>query len=110
MFLIHARFRNARAGAPPPEGLTTLLTVSARPDEGLEHAVLHEIDGGRDLVVGLFLVAGSLAQAEQVAAEVVARALSTCSELADIALVECGAVLPLPAFESLAAREPREPE
>ncbi|MER6568298.1 hypothetical protein ABT288_19515 [Streptomyces sp. NPDC001093] len=72
--------------------------------------MLHRVGVGREFVVGLYLVAESLARAEQVAAEVVARALSSGSETADIALVECGAVLPLPAFESLAARRPCDPE
>ncbi|MCX5403855.1 hypothetical protein OHA37_08155 [Streptomyces sp. NBC_00335] len=80
MYLVHAHLRRPAQGGELPSDLRALVYESARPEDGVEHVSVHA-DESSAPVLGLFLTAGSLAQAEEHAAAVCTRLLRTHPEL-----------------------------
>ncbi|MFI6055268.1 hypothetical protein ACIBCO_34915 [Streptomyces violascens] len=104
MYLVHVRL-DGPADVPLPCGAATLLMDCAAPDDGLEHVSVDPDDAGGP-VLGLFLVASSLAVAERVAATVCTRALAAHSPLAPFRMASCGVVLIPEYWDVLAAPSP----
>ncbi|MFB8243351.1 hypothetical protein ACFC58_43150 [Kitasatospora purpeofusca] len=73
MYLVHAALRAPSAGHRLPGGLAAQLLVLAGPDR-VEHIAVHP-DAAPDAVVGVFLVADRLADAEHRAGELLHRAV-----------------------------------
>ncbi|GAA3027536.1 hypothetical protein GCM10020229_43710 [Kitasatospora albolonga] len=74
MYLIHVELRQSAQGAQLPTETAELIRATARPEDCLEHVVVH----GRVVphpVVGLFLIADDLHQAERRAAVLMDRAV-----------------------------------
>ncbi|MEV7523868.1 hypothetical protein [Streptomyces sp. NPDC091371] len=86
MYLVHARLEPSAQGGELPSDLRALVYESTRPEDGVEHVSVHG-DVPSAPVLGLFLMAGSLAQAEANAAAVCARLLEIHPELAGWTLV-----------------------
>jgi hypothetical protein len=91
VYLVHARFATADRRSLPADA-AALVASCAVPDERVEHVVLHQHDDGRP-VLGMFLLAASLAEAERAAAAVCRRALTQRPELAGTVLLGCEAPL-----------------
>ncbi|MFE4856724.1 hypothetical protein [Streptomyces sp. NPDC056670] len=104
MYLVHVRL-DGPPDVPLPGGTAALLMDCADPDDGLEHVSVHpgDTDGP---VLGLFLVAPTLAVAELGAATVCTRALATHSQLAPFRMASCGVVLVPEYWDILAAPSP----
>lgn len=81
MYLVHAHLRRSAQGGELPSDLRALVYESARPEDGVEHVSVHGDDASSEPVLGLFLLADSLAQAEENAAAVCARLLGTHPDL-----------------------------
>ncbi|MFB6890081.1 hypothetical protein ACFCX4_12275 [Kitasatospora sp. NPDC056327] len=73
MYLVHAALRAPAAGRSLPGGLAAQLLSLAGPDQ-VEHVSVHP-DARPDAVVGVFLVADRLADAERRAADLLHRAV-----------------------------------
>ncbi|MFF2847349.1 hypothetical protein ACFVT5_13535 [Streptomyces sp. NPDC058001] len=103
MYLVHAELRRTD-NAPLPSDAVRLILDSRGPDEGVEHVVVHAgtEDGGP--LVGLFVVASGVEEAERVATRVCLRALDDQPELAGFALTGC-AVRLVPGFFDLQFRQ-----
>jgi hypothetical protein len=120
MYLLHATLAG-QGGRAVPHDTAALVAGSARPEDRLEHVALHlgdplggprsepgsEPGGDRRAVLGLFLIADSLADAERTATELCLRALEECSELRGLRLLSCGAAMPPAYYDGLlgAARD-----
>jgi len=116
MYLLHATLAG-QGGRAVPRDTAALVAGSARPEDRLEHVALHLDDprggprsgpgGDRRAVLGLFLIADSLAEAERTATELCLRALEECSELRGLRLLSCGAAMPPAYYDGLlgAARD-----
>ncbi|MEV0381744.1 hypothetical protein [Nonomuraea sp. NPDC050643] len=88
MYLVHAELR-PKDGGIPPEHTGQLIFGCRRPADGIEHVVLHA-DGSDGGLVGLFVLAPSVEEAEHTAAAVCRRALDSSPELAGFLLGRCG--------------------
>ncbi|MFE9976670.1 hypothetical protein ACFYRD_39745 [Streptomyces hirsutus] len=97
MYLVHARLES-NGHAKLPANTLSLVTRSARPDEHLQHAVMHS-DGVTGLVLGLFLLAPTLAEAEHAAVALCQRALDENAVLQRFRLVSCGVAMPTSYYE-----------
>ncbi|MER7761000.1 hypothetical protein [Streptomyces sp. NPDC097619] len=75
MYLVHAHVDPPDGGGTFPSELRTLLQELARPEDGLEHVSVHA-DAPEGPVVGLYLLADSLARAEATAAVLCTRLLT----------------------------------
>ncbi|MER6392845.1 hypothetical protein ABT236_30850 [Streptomyces sp. NPDC001523] len=75
MYLVHARLRPPARGGEAPSHLRSLVYAFARPEDAVEHVSVH-VDAAPGPVLGLFVLADSLAQAEANAEAVCARLLS----------------------------------
>ncbi|MFF1414161.1 hypothetical protein ACFVX6_30955 [Streptomyces sp. NPDC058289] len=98
MYLVHARLQGPPGVVLPPQA-TSLVRALAREDDGLEHVSAHP----RALphpVVGLFLQAESLEEAESNAAGLCRRVLE-CAEFTGWSLVLAQAPMVAPFYESL---------
>ncbi|MFF2145433.1 hypothetical protein [Kitasatospora sp. NPDC058190] len=91
MYLIHARLGPADGALLPPDAARVFASF-ARPAERVEHVVVHR-DHVSGPVVGLFVAAASLAEAELSASEVCRRAVAEHPALRGVSIVGCGAVL-----------------
>ncbi|ARP70705.1 hypothetical protein LK07_13970 [Streptomyces pluripotens] len=91
MHLIHVRLRSP-FGGPERSRLAALISSYAEEADGLEHVSVHRRVLG-EVTLGLFLLAGSLAIAEESAARLVARALSSHAELHGHTILSVGAAL-----------------
>ncbi len=80
MYLVHAVLRHPAAGAALPPDTRELLSALVRPGDRIEHLVLHR-DAVPDPVLGLFLLADSLTEAESRAAAFCRTALGSFPEL-----------------------------
>ncbi|MFI5532348.1 hypothetical protein ACIA8O_27820 [Kitasatospora sp. NPDC051853] len=74
MYLIHVELRQSAQGGELPPDTAELIRAAARPSDRLEHVVVHERVVPHP-VVGLFLIADDLHQAEQRAAGLADRAV-----------------------------------
>lgn len=85
MYLIHLKLGLSPHRLVPPE-LGDLVRSAARPGEGLEHVTVHpDAPGGP--VLGLFLTAERLDQAEVMAGLLCRRALATSAKLRGLTLL-----------------------
>ncbi|WP_411105046.1 hypothetical protein [Streptomyces sp. cmx-4-9] len=75
MYLVHAHVRPPDEGSELPPDLRTLLHGYARPEDGLEHVSVHA-DAPAGPVLGLYLLADSLAGAEATATALCTRLLA----------------------------------
>ncbi|MFI8304166.1 hypothetical protein ACIF80_12040 [Streptomyces sp. NPDC085927] len=91
MQLVHVRVRLA-VDFPTPERLTMILLSHARPPDQIQHISIHP-DTGRDLTVGVYVIADSLLEAEGMARAVVARAVEREYELRGARLTGWSAAL-----------------
>ncbi|MEV6682699.1 hypothetical protein AB0N09_38420 [Streptomyces erythrochromogenes] len=89
MYLVHAELRS-EAGAALPAHTDRLIAEAAHPGEGIEHVVVHE-DVGFGSLVGLFVLAATVEDAERTAASVCGRVVRTQPELAGFQLRRCSA-------------------
>ncbi|MER5778286.1 hypothetical protein ABT144_29120 [Streptomyces sp. NPDC002039] len=96
MYLVHAHLRPPARGAETPFHLRALVYESARPEDAVEHVSVH-VEAAPGPVLGLFVLADSLAQAESNAEAVCARLLSGHPELTGWTLVH--AQVPLLALD-----------
>ncbi|MEV3859122.1 hypothetical protein AB0J38_33015 [Streptomyces sp. NPDC050095] len=101
MYLVHAELHHLDS-SDLPAGAARLILETGLPDEGVEHVVTH-VDVCGVPVVGLFVLAPNLAEAERIAGRVCLRALASCPELDGFALRRCGARL-VPEFYDLQLR------
>ena len=92
MHLIQARLGPESAAASLPDDAARLFASCARPDDGVEHVVVHRDHAFRP-VVGLFMACPSLAVAEERAMEVCRRAISSHDALRGVSIETLGAVL-----------------
>ncbi|WP_051796338.1 hypothetical protein [Streptomyces sp. NRRL S-87] len=101
MYLVHVSLRPPPGGGSLGADLPALLRAIARPEEALEHVTPHP-DARPYPVLGLHLVAGSLADAEGAALAVGRRGTKVLPELHGWA-VQCAQVPLLSAFLDFAA-------
>ncbi|MFD5144363.1 hypothetical protein [Streptomyces sp. NPDC058401] len=100
MYLVHARFQGPPGVVLPPRAASVVCAL-AHEGDGIEHVVAHP----RALphpIVGLYVRAGSLAQAESNAAGLCRRVLEH-EEFAGWALLLAQAPMVAPFYESLVA-------
>ena len=91
MYLIHVRLR-APDGASLPSDTAALVSGAAGPVDGLEHVSVHaDAEGGP--VLGLFMTASGLAEAEKAATTLAGRALCASPALSGFSVLTIGAVL-----------------
>lgn len=103
MYLLHAQLAVEGDRALPADAVVQVVGC-ARPEDRIEHVALHP-DGGRSgPVLGLFVLAGSLAEAERAARSLCLRALEDCPELHGFRLVSCSAVMPPAYYDALLER------
>ncbi|MFJ9432873.1 hypothetical protein ACIRQY_24915 [Streptomyces sp. NPDC101490] len=81
MYLVHVGLRAPR-GASAPADLRSLVLSRLGRDDGVEHVSAHPL-ARPNPVIGLYLRAGSLAEAEEQADGLIRLLLSHCPELAD---------------------------
>lgn len=91
MYLIHVRLR-APAEAPALPDLAAIIYACAEESDGLEHVSVHT-GAAEGLTLGLFLLADSLAAAEDSAARLSRRAVEHHPDLRGYGVVASGAVL-----------------
>ncbi|SEM40456.1 hypothetical protein [Streptacidiphilus jiangxiensis] len=99
MYLVHVRLGEP-GHAPLPDDAAALVRSCARPADGLEFVVAHPA-AMPDPVLGLFLIADSLADAEARAFRICRLALERYAPLSTWALVEAQVPLLTPFFEQL---------
>ncbi|MGF1427361.1 hypothetical protein [Kitasatospora sp. LaBMicrA B282] len=104
MYLVHATLR-ARPGSTVPGGLLASVRAQASADDGLEHAVVHPLGPGA-AVVGMFLRAPRLADAERAAGLLCRRALAADPALLELELASCEAPLVGAFYERLLGGPP----
>lgn len=91
MYLIHVRLRAPADASGRPE-LAAIISSYAEESDGLEHVSVHT-HAEQSLTLGLFLLAGSLAAAEDAAARLSRRAVEHHPDLLGYGVVASGAVL-----------------
>ncbi|MDF2257719.1 hypothetical protein [Streptantibioticus ferralitis] len=110
MYLVHARLESDEHTELPAD-TSGLVTQSARPGERLQHAVMHtsRVTGS---VLGLFLLAATLEEAERTAATLCQRVLDENPELRRFRLASCGVAMPSSYYERMlrSAGTERPPE
>ncbi|MCB5181046.1 hypothetical protein [Streptomyces antimicrobicus] len=99
MYLIHAQLRGP-CGAPLPYGAARQALDLARPEERVEHVSAHPLAVPHP-VLGFFLMAGSLSEAEGRVAQVCLRLLRESDELAGWVLHRAEAPLVAPLGQGL---------
>ncbi|WP_020552409.1 hypothetical protein [Embleya scabrispora] len=97
MYLIHVYLRHA-TDCGLPDGAAEFVLAAAEPEDGLEHVSVHAHASGGP-VLGLFLLAPTLAVAEAAALRVCERALVSSAALAAFGLVGVQAALVPQAFD-----------
>ncbi|WP_405017021.1 hypothetical protein OHV05_07960 [Kitasatospora sp. NBC_00070] len=81
MYLVHTVLTPGRTGGPLPDGAREILRAALRPEDRIEHLVLHS-GAESAAVLGAYLLADSLAEAESRAALFCHHALSTLPQFA----------------------------
>ncbi|GGU81759.1 hypothetical protein GCM10010260_12800 [Streptomyces filipinensis] len=99
MYLVHARLESDEH-TEIPAGTVDLLTRSATPDDQLEHVVMHT-HGDPGPVLGFFILAQSLEEAEGVAASLCQRVLDENAELHRFRIASCNATAPWSYYERI---------
>ncbi|WP_228972937.1 hypothetical protein [Streptomyces sp. DH12] len=101
MYLVHAQFAPPPAGGPP-RGAMLLARTAVLRDPRVQHVAVHpEAPSGP--VLGVFVMAGSVEQAEDRVTALCRGVLRNCPDLSGWRLVRCEIVLGVPgAFPSLA--------
>ncbi|MFE1561066.1 hypothetical protein ACFW6V_39555 [Streptomyces sp. NPDC058734] len=97
MYLVHAGLRAPRDSSDAVD-LRSLIRSRLGPDDGAEHVSVHP-DAQPDPVIGMYLRAGSLVEAEEHAAVLLRLLLSRCPELADWTPLRAEVPLIAAAFE-----------
>ncbi|MER0242317.1 hypothetical protein AAHZ94_09815 [Streptomyces sp. HSW2009] len=100
MYLVHVHL-TADSRATLPEGAAALITECVGHDEAVEHVVVHPAARGH-VVVGVFVIAPSLAVAEAVAEAVCRRALHGREQWRGFTLTDCGVPFVASYYESVA--------
>jgi hypothetical protein len=80
MYLVHAHLMPPSPGRTLPPDVAVCARTHARPQDRLEHACAHPLAHPHP-VLGVYLLADSLAQAESNAARLCRRVLSDCPAL-----------------------------
>ncbi|MFE6664425.1 hypothetical protein ACFVFH_12840 [Streptomyces sp. NPDC057697] len=88
MYLVHAHFSHAHHIPLPAEAAQLIWDGCA--ERGVEHVVVHSAMERDDSLVGLYVLARSVEEAEGVAARACRRALDEHVELAGFRLTSCG--------------------
>jgi hypothetical protein len=104
MYLIHAQLTGS-PGLELPDDLRARLCAQATGEASIEHVTPHP-DAHDGPVLGLFVAAPSLAEAERAAETACLRVLRSHPALAGCALARCGAALVAPVFEAELRRGP----
>ncbi|MEU7058500.1 hypothetical protein [Streptomyces sp. NPDC046197] len=91
MYLIHVRLQGPDGTADRPD-LAAIVTSCAEREDGLEHVTVHKGPRG-EVTLGLFLLAGSLAAAEDSAGRLAERAVAHHPDLRGFQVVTAEAVL-----------------
>ncbi|MGA5495200.1 hypothetical protein ACPCSP_12625 [Streptomyces cinereoruber] len=100
MQLIHAALRPLGPDAVLPPHLSELILSAARADERVEHVVTH-VHARPHPVIGVFLLADTLSEAEARAEALCRRVLKTQASLAGWELVSATVPLVAPFYERL---------
>ncbi|MFE4974319.1 hypothetical protein ACFRAR_19690 [Kitasatospora sp. NPDC056651] len=107
MYLVHTALRPDAPGRVLPYGARDLLLAAARPEDGVEHLAVHR-GAVPHPVLGVFLVADSLAEAERRAAAFCCHALAVEPQFTGWSLAGIAVPLIAPYYERLLS-EPSEP-
>ncbi|WP_051942686.1 hypothetical protein [Streptacidiphilus rugosus] len=100
MYLVHLHLHPPAAADPLPGGIRDWLRAAASPEDRIEHVAVHA--GARPVpVVGVYLIADSLDDAETCAARVCGRALAGRQELVGWRLTCAQVPLVTPVWEDL---------
>lgn len=99
MYLVHIVLAAAAATALP-DRVRELIGAAALPDERVEHVAVHPQGPGR-LVVGVYLLADRLEEAEHRAAALCRRVLEASPEFQGWWLASAGVPLVAPFYEQL---------
>ncbi|MFD9129296.1 hypothetical protein [Kitasatospora sp. NPDC059571] len=105
MYLIHVQLRPPTAGSPLPDGIAGLVHAAAAEEDRLEHVAVHAA-AEPDPVIGLYLIADRLAEAESRAAVLCRRVLSAAA-LHGWSVSRAAAPLVAPFLEAELARSGR---
>ncbi|WP_448318812.1 hypothetical protein [Streptomyces sp. CO7] len=98
MYLIHARLTGP-PGLELPDDLKARLRAQATGEISIEHVTPHpDAQGGP--ILGLFVTAPSLDEAERAAKDACLRVLRSYPDLAGCGLDRCGAAFVAPVFEA----------
>ncbi|MFJ7910758.1 hypothetical protein [Kitasatospora sp. NPDC096204] len=97
MYLIHVHLRSPDQ-APLPDGVADLVRSVVTPVDRLEHVAVHS-DATPHPVLGLYLLADGLADAESRAAALCGRALASAAPLHGWSVARVGAPLVSPFYE-----------
>nr|BEK67692.1 hypothetical protein KPHV_49190 [Kitasatospora purpeofusca] len=102
MYLVHTALRSAAPGPSLPPDTRDLLSALVRPGDGIEHLVLHR-DAVPEPVLGLYVLADSLAEAEQRATEFCRSALAALPGLRGWRAARAAVPLITPFYDRLLA-------
>ncbi len=80
VYLVHTELLNMKADLCIPQNLAGRLRALARPDDSVEHVVVHP-HLGHGLTVGVYLLADRIQDAEQAAATLCGRAVAEIGPL-----------------------------
>ncbi|WP_052707213.1 hypothetical protein [Streptomyces rubellomurinus] len=100
MYLIHAELRAPAPGAALGADPARALLAAALPAERIEHVVVHE-GTGPGAVLGVYVIAERLAEAESAVAGFCRRALPTLPAFGGWTVLRVGAPLVAPFYERL---------
>lgn len=99
MYLVHARLL-PHPHKPLPTDAAALVQRASRSGDGVEFVVAHTVAPGTS-VLGFFVLASSLAEAETAASKVCRRALSMYEAFRGFGMLSCGTVMPAAYYERL---------
>jgi hypothetical protein len=100
MYLVHAALQPVSPGRSLPLDARELLLATVHPEDRVEHLVLHP-DAVPDPVLGIYLLADSLAGAERRTAAFCRRALAVVPQFAGWKAERVAAPLVVPFYERL---------
>jgi hypothetical protein len=110
MYLVHLHLRPTGSSPPRvlPGRIASGLRAAARAEDGVEHVAVHE-DARPYPVLGVYVVADRLEEAEASATRVWDRALASCPDLGGWALAEARTPLIAPFYEVVYGESSEEP-